>query len=422
MPRILALLRTFAVQRAAVAAVVLATLLFAGAVLEDVVAADLLLIMFLAKFLHMTNLGATNGYLISKYRGDGGAELADMDGLSVGDREFVIGFVAQTVVVCSALLVISFVFAQAYLLGIIAYLIISPLLALEPVLRRRRNFFWSLLPDVALSVALLVVSVGYFLGLTLGDPGSSLGPSQLFLFILITFVGGVVRVRLWGWFRHGFGGLKRLPLGAYGRILYLGLPAYAGTAFFILASGMDRFFLPLHIEAGDRALYLLSYQLTTGAAVFISAMNFVTTVDLGEAHHSIHGIPLAALSKKLGFAMAIALPSLGALVIGCLVLERWILTGYSGLTALTAILAAGLFTFFVAGSITPALQYLRRQWPLTIAMGVAAVILFANNIFAMERGLGVTYLATVSATVLSCYALFATMFALSATHSNEVAA
>lgn len=411
---ILRLLKVFAVQRAGAAAFGFSAVLLGGGVLEESVAADLLLIMFLAKFLHLTNFGATNGYLISKYgAGDAiGTHADSTDGLR--DRDYAIGFVLHSLAICIVLIIISAAFAPAYLAGILAYLIVTPLFALEPVLRRRRNFFWSLLPDLVLSVSLLAVSLAAVAGLTFEARAGAGGASVMFLCVLLTMVVSALAFRLSRAKRYCDTTMSYTPLRAYGGILFLGLPAYAGTAFFILASGMDRFFLPLHIEGADRALYLLSYQLTTGAAVFMTALNFVTTVDLGEAHRSASGIQVSALRQKLTLGFAIALPSLLALMIGCMILERTVLTNYEGLTELTMTLAVGLFAFLLTGVVTPALQYMRRQWPLSAAMGLAALLLFTNNLWAMERGYGVNYLAVVTATVLLAYAIFALFFTYTA--------
>lgn len=396
--------RSYAFQRVLTAAAVFSSLLFGAWAIEQSAYAQILLIIFLGKFLHIANLGATAGFFVSYYGKFTMFEISTLE----AEFRYCILFLSQLLIffVPAALLSI-YTFAQ-YTPGIMAFILLIPIYVLEPVFRLRRKFYMSLVPDILMSLTLFITAAfslaenGIF---SLSVPGlylATLGLLALALYLLLLPRLGVSRQIL----------CRARPLRPrqYLRLAFLGMPVYLGTALFMLASGLDRFLLPLHVSPAGQAVYMLSYQLATGAMIFLASVNFINTVDLGEAHKSGIALHSSVLQRKLLLSVGLAALSLVAVFAATLVLERFFLVDYDNLLRVTMTLALGLSVFFVAGAVTPILAYLRKQTIMTIVMGIAAGLILLNNIVSIRLGWDILWLSSVTSAVLGMYGILALLY------------
>ena len=261
-------LKSYAAQRTATAVLVFGALLFGGRMIGQEDYAQILLVLFLAKFLNLLNLGASSGFFVSYY---GKLEIFDT-GSEKAVAPYIIAFALHLFAVVAPATVLSALFLPKYAAGFLAFLFLIPAYALEPAFRRRRLFYFSLVPDILLSLALLGVVGAVGAGGDLAS-GTVLPIYMTVLACLCIGFYGLLILRFW--LRHGLAvELRPLALGPYLRLIRLGLPVYVGSAFYMLASGMDRLFLPLHAGTADQAEYLLSFQLVTGAMIFMSSSFF----------------------------------------------------------------------------------------------------------------------------------------------------
>ena len=357
---------------------------------------------FLVKFLQILNFGATPGYFVSRYAKEGSLAQAEAG----TERRFLTLFGLQLIAGGLVLVVISLLWLPQYLVGAIAFLLVAPCFAVEPYVRYRRNFSFSLTPD-------LLLTAGLFGVIAL----QVLGRANLAVYLLVI---GLLSAFLWAVaMRRHFPSRGPARFGAeeYRQVLALGWPLYLGSALFLMASSMDRLLLPLYGDETQVSLYFLAHQLSVGSMIFVTAINFVNTVNLGEARQDRAEVDPTVVRAKLKSAALVALGSYLALIIGAFVLEMAFLPEtFHGLGWIVMVLGAGLATFFTSNAITPLVAYFRRQMPLTLSMGLVAFALAVNNLWVYLSGQGVFVLAIGTAIALSTYATFAIAFTFSVLH------
>ena len=398
------LLLSYPLHRAVVAglsfgaAIVGARLLPAGAFAELMTAA------FLAKFLQILNLGATAGYFVSRYSSGGQLQRS-----GPGDEgRFLLSYLAQMVGLATIAIVLAAIWLAEYRSGAVAFLLLVPLFVLEPALRYRRNFSFSLAPEFLLSLALLATLAAHLAGVS----DSRLMPVYLTAIAALCMVVIAHPLR-----RHASEwreGASAFGLRAYARVMIGGSPVYLGTALFLVASSIDRLLLPLYGSDEQISIYFLAYQLSVGSMIFVTAINFVNTVALGEARLNKAAVDRGLVARQLRTAALVACASYGVLVAGALILESGFLPGnFDGLSWVVILLGAGIACFFTSNAITPIVAYYRRQIPLTISMGAVTIALAANNAWVYWSGHGTLWLAAGTALALTAHAGFATWFTFS---------
>lgn len=409
------LLSSYGFQRAFVAGFSFGALLLGARVFTSEKYSLLLQTIFLAKFLQIANFGMLSGYFVSRYSNKG--PLAE--GGAKQECGFAVSLSLQLALIGAVALSSTAILWPSYVPGIVAFFLLIPIVTIEPLFRHRRYFFVSLLPDALLAVALYVV-IGVVLIIEISQTYC------LFLFVLLScvlIVVAIIRIKL---NRSDFiRTVTPLSLDEHINMLRIGLPVYFATALFALAISADRLIFPIHGNATEVATYFLGYQLTVGAMLFIASVNFVNVVDLGKSHESGGELSPKFIIEKLRTASLMAIFSLGFLGAVVLCLERYFLEdGYHGLTRITITLGFGMGCFYVAGTVTPVLPYLNRQMPLTIAMGIVAAILLANNILASNLNFGALWLASVTAICFAVFALVAVSYTLRVVsqHSTSPAA
>lgn len=392
------LIHSYAAQRAVMAILSFSAMILGARVLPPDVFGVLLQITFLAKFLQITNFGAASGYFVSRYS-QAGPLAADTP---QSEGRYARSYALQLAGISSLLLIGAALLVPDYMLGLVAFALFIPLFVCEPLFRYRRKFYFSLVPDLFLALAMWAVIAAHLAGKTQGLP-------LLYFAVLVAMVTGLcaVIVRRTS-SRAIYVGIRPYAPRQYGQILRLGLPLYLGTAMFTLASSADRLFLPLHVSSRDINLYFLAHQLTIGAMLFVTSTNFVNAVDLGQARQEGASLSVALLWRKLRQATLLLLASIVILAASVYVLEQHVLgADYAQLLHITLTLAAGLGLFFLAGTVTPVLAYLHQQLPMTWLMGAVACLLFANNLMALYYGYSIFWLASMTSVAFFIYALVA---------------
>ena len=404
---VLKVFRAYTFQRSLTAVLLFSSVLLGARTIDQVAYAQILQIMFLGKFLAIGNLGAASGFFVSCY---GKVGMLKTNNVALELRYCLI-MLAQLLVIFVPVLLISVFIAPKYTLGIFIFILLIPAYVIEPPSRLRRKFYVSLAPDILMSGALLVVSIFAAIGLStnfLTSPTIYVGIVGLLAIAFYT----VIFFHLPTCFSFSIETLRG-SLKEYLKTVILGIPVYLGTALFMLASGLDRLLMPIYIAAEGQALYFLSYQLATGAMIFLASTNFINTVDLGEAHKSGSDLFIVELQRKLKLSVGLAALSVFFLLIASISLQRLLLPEYKDLVGVTVTLAVGLSAFFVAGSITPILGYLRKQLALTIAMGLVVIVVLINNLVAIQIGLSIAWLSSITAAAFVMYSLFAILYTFS---------
>lgn len=389
-------------HRAAVAGLSFGAAIICARLLPAEVFSALMTAAFLAKFLQILNLGATAGYFVSRYSGDGSLRKEAQE----GERHFLFWFLIQMTGLGLLFLGVSSFWLTEFRTGAVAFLLLVPLFVLEPLLRYRRNFSFSLAPEATLALALIAAMLAHLSGITT----NALAQIYLGAVALCVLLAVSAPLKRHTSIRCGPTGTTLTP-SDYARVLLSGGPVYLGTALFLVASSMDRLLLPLYGTVEQISAYFLAQQLSVGAMIFVTAINFVNTVNLGEARKDSKSVDCALVVAKLRGAALVAGASYSALIAGTILLETVFLSdSFGGLSRIVLLLGAGLAIFYTAGSITPIVAYFHKQIPLSISMGVVAVALFANNAWVYWSGHGVIWLAAGTALALTAQATFAIIF------------
>ncbi len=397
-------LRSYPVHRALVAGLSFGAAIMGARLLPSDRFSELMTAAFLAKFMQITNFGATSGYFVSRYGRD-----ANLKWEFTGtELNFLKLYLAQLGAVGVLMIAISASWMHEYLLGAVAFLLLVPLYVSEPSVRYRRHFSFSLAPEFILASSLSLVLAAYLIGI------SEEYFSLIYIIVIAAIMLGVMNVIRRRASQDFNVETKGFSLKDHLHVLKLGFPVYMGSALFLLAFSMDRLILPLHGSSQQIAIYFLANQLVVGSMIFITAINFVNTVDLGERRKESLVMDFGMVQDKFRLAVKVAIASYIALVVGGYVLEKGFLPqSFTGLTIFVAVLGFGLASFYSSNAITPIVAYFQRQMPLTVSLGGVALILAANNAWVYLSGRDVIWLAVGTAFVFVLHSAFSVWFTFS---------
>ncbi len=400
-------LRGYTGQRLLTACLVFASALLAAWVLGPALYGQVFLVMFIAKLLLLGNLGSISGYMHSFY---------DAKKTPLSSDAFVLSYGLHLLSFSAVAIALGFFIDKVYFLGAICFSLLLPFFLVEPVLRVKRMFYISLLPDWALNLSLLMGLFYYYL---YGSPDSDFeGFISPFLFALGFFSFSFLLWINWRW-----GLVRRLalarPMFSYVDLVKIGLPLFAGTAAFSLFLFVDRFFLERYHSAESLGIYMLAFQLATGATLILTSLNFTAGVDYGELikKNKPFGVFVARRSRQALFVSAV---SMLLLLIGVFVLQHYFFQEYHGLTLSTLFLGVGLCGFYTAGSITPVAFYLNKQKVLMVAMFVVVIFAVSGNLYVVSSGLDYIWISALSGFWLSCYSFFAIQYVFRLDNSRVI--
>lgn len=394
---IISILRGYTGQRLLTAGLVFASALLAAWVLGPAIYGQVFLVMFIAKLLLLGNLGSISGYMYNFY---------NAEQKTPGGGDFVLSYAMHLLLFSSVAIVLGFFLGRVYFLGAICFAFLLPFFLVEPVLRVKRLFYISLLPDWALNISLLLGLFYYYL---VGSPESNYEE----VFSAFLFVLGFLSFAFLLWIDWRWGGLRRLalarPMSNYVDLVKAGFPLFAGTAAFSLFLFVDRFFIERYHSAASLGVYMLAFQLATGATLILTSHNFIAGVDYGELVKEKK--PIGEIVKqRLRQSLLISSVSILLLFIGSYILQRYFFQDYNDLMISALLLGVGLCGFYTAGSITPIAFYLNRQKGLMVAMFFMVFLSVASNFYVLNNGFGYIWVAAFFGLWLFSYACFAVFY------------
>lgn len=394
---VISVLRGYTGQRLLTACLVFASALLTAWVLGPALYGKLFLMMFVAKLLLLGNLGSISGYMHGFYN----AEQPPPDSGS-----FVLSYGVHLLLFSCAAIMFSLFLGRVYFLGAICFALLLPFFVVEPVLRVKRLFYISLLPDWALNLSSLITMFYY---LFYGSPDNDFEPVvAVFLCALAFFSVAFLFFTNWRWALVRRLASVRLMFN-YIELIKVGFPLFAGTAAFSLFLFVDRFFLERYHPAESLGAYMLAFQLASGATLILTSLNFTAGVDYGELIKQKK--PLAGfVVQRLQQALVVSVLSLILLLVGIYILQQYFFQGYRGLICAAFFLGVGLCGFYAAGSITPIAFYLNKQSFLMKTMFVVVALAVLGNIYVVSNGLDYIWISVFSGFWLLCYAFVAVRY------------
>lgn len=394
---VISMLRGYTGQRLLTACLVFTSALLAAWVLGPALYGQVFLVMFIAKLLLLGNLGSISGYMHGFYKAEQ---------TPPGSGSFVLSYGVHLILFSIAAIVFSLFLGRVYSLGVICFALLLPFFLVEPVLRVKRLFYISLLPDWALNLSLLIGVFYYFF---YGSPDNAFEAIVVvFLCALGFFSVAFLLFINWRWAL-----VRRLasvrPMFNYIELIKVGLPLFAGTAAFSLFLFVDRFFLERYHSPESLGIYMLAFQLATGATLILTSLNFTAGVDYGELIKQKK--PLGDfVTWRLRQALLVSAVSVLLLLVGVYILQQYFFQEYHGLVYAAFFLGVGLCGFYTAGSITPIAFYLNKQRFLMMAMFVVVVLAVLGNLYVVSSGLDYIWVSVFSGFWLLCYAFVAVRY------------
>jgi len=397
MNAVVSILRGYTGQRLLTACLVFCSALLAAWVLGPALYGQVFLVIFIAKLLLFGNLGSISGYIHGFYNAEQTPPHSD---------DFVLSYGLHLLLFSGVAVVLGLFLGKVYFFGAICFALLLPFFLVEPVLRVKREFYISLFPDWALNLSLLVgLFYYYFYGSPESDFKVIINP---FLFALGFFSFAFLLWINWRW-----GLVRRLalarPMFNYGELIKIGLPLFAGTAAFSLFLFIDRFFLERYHSAESLGIYMLAFQLATGATLILTSLNFTAGVDYGELIKQKKPLGIFVV-RRLRQALFVSAGSMSLLLMGVFILQRYFFQEYHGLTLTTLFLGIGLCGFYTAGSITPVAFYLNKQKTLMVAMFIVVIMSVSGNFYVIIRDLDYISVSALSGFWLLCYSFFSIQY------------
>ena len=397
--RVRALSGSYAVQRVATAGLVFGTSILCAKALPPEIYADLVFFFFLAKSLIMGNLGASSGYLVHHYT----RQQHDEDQA----RRFA-NLYASHLAVLGIIVAVSGIFAgPVYLVSGLGFLLIVPFIVVEPVFRVKRVFIFSLLPDILLSFGTLLATAVY---VAVRLSGAS--PHAILAYVLPSLALFSLPLA-WRTLRDFDWRPRRIPRdqwSAYVDFLKAGLPRYSATAILTVLLWLDRVFLEKFYDRAELGVYLLAFQLASGAAILVTAHNMISAVDIGEA------ISKGQVNRSLlgrVFTQSVVFGSVGLvlMVAASYLLEHYFLTNYHGLFHNTVALCIGVVAFQCAANVTDVAYYKgRHRWLILGLLALVAASLVWNVTLAHHGAGSALWLAALCGGALLLYSVFSLVY------------
>jgi len=396
----LRLIGSYTIQRILTAGVVLLSSLLAARILGAAVYGELAFFVFITKTISLGNLGAISGFIVHYYTRDD-----DSDDLWIA--KFNRAYAIHLLVLAGFCFAVGSWIGSIYSFAALGFTIILPFLVLEPMARINRKFYVSLIPDLLLSFAVIGGTLTDLLFQHLNRPTVSvLWVGLIWMFVLSVSIAWAMRPAL------SSQKLKAhlIDWVSYRRIISSGIPRFMATCTFTVYLMIDRVFLERFYDRAELGVYMLAFQLATGATLLLSAQNLVSGIDIGEAVQKSEVSP-DLLRRLLTRSLGIGGLGLVSAAVVSYFLEYHFLTGYLGLFLATFTLSVGLVAYMSAANIAELAFYRRAHRPYLIGLFVLLILGVTHNFLNMFLFHGaVTSLSAYTGIALLGYACITILY------------
>ncbi len=353
-------------------------------------------LLFLTKFMHISNLGSASGYIYQTYNNSNDIR-----------ESYTVLYFSHLVLVSVLLLAIVLTVCwnkscsdNLYHWPIIFFFIQIPLYAIEPWSRVKRRFYISLLPELLL-VTSLAASV-YIASEYDTKDLNSVFVMTLAIFILQVGLFLVTHVKGSTAFKLEMPAYTGRALKDYVGLLRSGFPLYIGTMLFLIFLLIDRYFIRNYHSEELLGVYMMAFNFSFASSLIIGSLNFINAINIGESLKS-GTFDMKRMKNNLKYLIVSGALLYIVIIAIAYAAEKTILDGYSNLTAQVAILSIGFICFYVSGNISPILFFSGKQYLLTRALIAMLGVSFFSNIMFVVLKLPGEYIAGVTSLLLVLY-------------------
>lgn len=361
------------------------------------------MIVFISKTLLIGNLGSVSGFIFHHY------SPLDLEKKNDPNTNFAILYGAHLFIVGLFSLVLSSFLGKEYFFGAIGFMILIPFYVVEPLQRIKRKFISSLYPEIILSLSTIFTS----LIIAYCKPNLFEKSSELLIIMIlcITSAGLLIFQN-----KKKLAGIilkekKNLSFCIYAKNIKTGFPLYSCTFAFLLLLSVDRIFLNRYHSPDTQANYFLAYQFALGSSLLLSAQNFISGIDIGEAYQQGR-MSLNLFMKKIIFGALLAAFGFFAMIISIIFLNKFYFKSGSELIKSSAALGLGLSSFYISGNVSGFAFFKQRQIPLTIGLFIAVLVAIVYNIIIVKYQLPSIWISYFNGATLFTYAILAVLWCL----------
>ena len=356
---------------------------------------QLAFIIFYIKSLSAMNLGISYGFIFFSYKSK---DIKLLESYVVG--YFIIGLIS---VVIGGILIDKYIF----LCGVV----LLPIFILDPFLKIKRIYIFSLLPEFFLAAAFLVpwmvfekadklyIIVVLMMLVLLSALAIYLCRQKL----LEVELNPRKLIRKMNWiivFRE----IKILIRKGHASYLYqLALFCFLFT---------DRYMLQKYYPAQALGTCMLAFQFCQASLYIMSSWNFSSVVDIGELIQA-RTLTISFILKKLSTSALVGVIPLVLFYFCLSYLENTYYKDYHNLSSVYAVIATGLYFSNLANSISPILFFFEKQWVASASVVACVIIVILSYYIVLDKnGLYLTVLEfnysalAVSSLVTIVYALY----------------
>ncbi len=382
---------SFMVQRLVLSGLTYVILLYLAQSMGAALYGPVAFFIFFLKNIPAMNCGVSYGFIFNTF-------MTDTDNIKDYIRSYlIISIIALSI---GSILIDK----QTFIYGIL----LLPIFILDPILKIKRIFICSLLPEFFLVIAF---GISYTLLGQVGLPYIILA-TVILLILVLSFIGvyknlfnDICFEKIWGernW-ANTYAQLKKLITKGFTSYMYL--------LVFFLFLFTDRYFLQKYYPGPALGVCMLAFQLCQASLYVMSSWNFSSVVDIGElikAKELNNNYILSRLSIMAGVGfLPLFLLYLGVGYVG----EQYF-KSYPDLLIVFSIISIGLYFSNLASSISPILFFAEKQTISVIGMLVCLVLVCIS--YPLGQINGWTYISVLkfNYSALAVYSVAIILYAL----------
>lgn len=385
-------------KRVATAGFIFLTSLLLAKIFDPAVFGQIAFFTYLIKFISVGQCGSETGFYYHYYNNSS----------DLGFSEYCVLYSIHLIIAAIVVFIYGVFSGYVYMWGSICFALLTPIFAMNVILRVNKFYGLTLLPDLLPSFIVFLSSCFYkyvFVDDNKVTWVFILSLAQLiFLMPLLIWLIKEKKLGL----KFDFTSINTFKIKQYLRLTFFdGMPMFVGTLAFSFLLFIDRWFLKeFHSDPKMLGNYMMAFQLAYGSTIIVTSQNFISMIDIGECNKSNPKQMLDVVNDNFRNMSFIGAISFGGLFILTLFLSKYFLTKYECLIMPTISLGFGLTSFFVSGTVSQVLFYKRLQRLPIIGIFIITLLSVLHNAFVVLFKLPPIWVAYFTSFWLVIYSVF----------------
>ncbi|MDR3442137.1 MAG: hypothetical protein P4L65_03880 [Legionella sp.] len=385
--------QSFLFQRALISGLIYVISLYMAKKMGAVEYGSLAFTIFFIKSLPAMNLGISYGFIFHSY--------------STTHKAYEASYISGYFLISLIALIIGSVLVSPYI-GLFGLMLLA-IFILEPVLKMKRIFLFSLFPEFFLISS---CALSYSLW---GDTGVKY--AALVFVILLTQVGFTIYLYRKLIVQSLTLRKKNLTLSwkQTRDLMFKGYTSYLYqlALFFFLFT--DRYFLHQYYPDKILGVCMLAFQLCQASLYIMSSWNFSSIIEIGELIKA-NELSLSLIVKKLLKTAVVGILPLIVVYFVLLQIESIYFKDYPDLSLVFAVIASGLYFSNLASSISPILFFFEKQLASSCILFACVFVVFISYFLSGPDSRSYIMVLEYNYSALAVASIFTIFYALYVLH------